>query len=247
MRVEVMSTTVTPFLRPRPSAAVADRPFRGDQCAAGVGALRVQDADGDVHGPRRAESSPGAAPWRRSRPARRLPRTRCSAPRPGPRRRRVGGQHAVDVGPDLDLGRAEARADNRRRVVGAAAAERGRHPVPGGADEAADDRDPAAASSGSRMRHSAARGLGEQRRRRLVLAVGMTTTERASTQVAGSRGVERGGDDAAGEEFAGRRRWRPSSAARPRGGRRGPATMRSSSANSRASLFHRTAPAGRAR
>ena len=35
------------------------------------------------------------------------------------------GQHAVDVGPDLDLFRADARADDGRREIRPAAAERG--------------------------------------------------------------------------------------------------------------------------
>ena len=49
----------------------------------------------------------------------------------------VGGEHAVDVGPDLDLLGADARAHDGRGEVGAAAAERGGDAVLGGADEAA--------------------------------------------------------------------------------------------------------------
>ena len=43
---------------------------------------------------------------------------------------RIGGQHAIHIGPDDDFARVDGRAENRRGVVGAAAAERGqaRHP-----------------------------------------------------------------------------------------------------------------------
>ena len=64
---------------------------------------------------------------------------------------RVAGEHAVDVGPDLDLFGADAGADDGGGEVGAAAAERGGDAVFGGADEAAHDDDcsarPAAESS----------------------------------------------------------------------------------------------------
>ena len=53
---------------------------------------------------------------------------------------RIGGEHAVHVGPDLDLVHVEARAEDRRRIVRAAAAERRRHAVGGRADEAAQHR-----------------------------------------------------------------------------------------------------------
>ena len=61
----------------------------------------------------------------------------------------VGGEHAVDVGPDLDLFGADARADDRRGEIGAAAAERGGDAVFGGGDEAAHHDDLFAASGGS--------------------------------------------------------------------------------------------------
>jgi hypothetical protein len=54
---------------------------------------------------------------------------------------RIGGEHAVDIGPDLDLVDLEAGAENRCRVIRSAAPERRRHPRHGGADESADDRD----------------------------------------------------------------------------------------------------------
>ena len=41
----------------------------------------------------------------------------------------IGGEHAVDVGPDLNLFRADARAHDGRRVIRTAAAERGGHAV----------------------------------------------------------------------------------------------------------------------
>ena len=50
---------------------------------------------------------------------------------------RVGGQHAVHVGPDLDLFGVDARAHDGGGVVAAAAAERGGDAVLGGGDEAA--------------------------------------------------------------------------------------------------------------
>ena len=50
---------------------------------------------------------------------------------------RIGGQHAVHVGPDLDFFGANARADDGRREIGPAAAERGGDAIFGGCDEAA--------------------------------------------------------------------------------------------------------------
>ena len=85
---------------------------------------------------------------------------------------RVGGEHAVDVGPDLDLGGAEAGADDRRRVVGPAAAERRGHAVARGADEAAHHGNPPRGKRRIDVRHQRRRGLGKERRGRRVLAVG---------------------------------------------------------------------------
>ena len=50
---------------------------------------------------------------------------------------RIGGEHAVDVGPDLDLFRANPGADNRRRVIGSAPAQRGGDAIFCRADEPA--------------------------------------------------------------------------------------------------------------
>ena len=97
---------------------------------------------------------------------------------------RIGGEHAVDVGPDLNLRRAEARADDRRRVVRPAAAERRRHALARRADESAEDREsggPPAADRPSRA--SAAVVSAIERRGARVLAV-VTITWRASTQLA---------------------------------------------------------------
>ena len=52
---------------------------------------------------------------------------------------RIGGEHAVDVGPDLDLFGVDAGAGNGCGEIGAAAAERGGDAVLGGSDEAAHD------------------------------------------------------------------------------------------------------------
>ena len=51
---------------------------------------------------------------------------------------RIGRQHAVHVGPDLNLARAEAGADDRGRKIGAASAQRGGDAARRSADEAAD-------------------------------------------------------------------------------------------------------------
>ena len=48
---------------------------------------------------------------------------------------RVGGEHAVDVGPDLDFLRADSGADDGRGVIGTAAAKRSGDAVFGGGDE----------------------------------------------------------------------------------------------------------------
>ena len=50
----------------------------------------------------------------------------------------IGGHHAIDIGPDFDDLGIESGAEERGRVVGAAAADGGLHAIFGGADEAAD-------------------------------------------------------------------------------------------------------------
>ena len=53
---------------------------------------------------------------------------------------RIGAQHAVHVGPDLDERRADGGADDRRAVIRSVPPDRRRLAVVGGADEAGDDR-----------------------------------------------------------------------------------------------------------
>ena len=62
---------------------------------------------------------------------------------------RIGGKHAVNIGPDLDFFRADPCADNRSRVIGTATAKRGRVAVLGRADETThdDNRNPGAAGT----------------------------------------------------------------------------------------------------
>ena len=81
MRVEVMSTTVTWRLQASAASGSSTGELGRDQRAAAVEPAAVQDADRDVLGRRRAGSCSGAAPWRRSTPARRLPRTTAAARR----------------------------------------------------------------------------------------------------------------------------------------------------------------------
>ena len=82
----------------------------------------------------------GAAPWRRSTPAPRLRQTTAAARRAAPARPRIGRQHAVDVGPDLNLVDVEAGAEDGGRIVRPAAAERRGDAVGSRADEAAEHR-----------------------------------------------------------------------------------------------------------
>jgi hypothetical protein len=56
---------------------------------------------------------------------------------------RIGGEHAVDVRPDLNLARINRGADNGRGVVRPAAPQRGGDPLRRGAHEAADHGDAA--------------------------------------------------------------------------------------------------------
>ena len=71
---------------------------------------------------------------------------------------RIGRQHAVDVGPDHDLRGIEQRAEDRRRVVAAVAAERGLQALRVDGDEAGDD-DRALESGRDRRRKVGARSL----------------------------------------------------------------------------------------
>src|ERR1700749_1905961 len=75
---------------------------------------------------------------------------------------RIGGQHAVNVRPDLDLFRADARAHDRRREIGTAAPQSGGDAFSGGPDEPSHP----APSFASEPRHGFCEppiGLGKQR------------------------------------------------------------------------------------
>ena len=52
---------------------------------------------------------------------------------------RVGAEHAVDVGPDVDLFGVEQRAEDRAGEIAAVAAERGLQALRVAGDEAGDD------------------------------------------------------------------------------------------------------------
>ena len=71
----------------------------------------------------------------------------------------VGGEDAVDIGPDPDLARVERVAEDTGGVIRRAAPEDRLHPLRRRADEAADDRDrPRRRSSGRRERFGARAG-----------------------------------------------------------------------------------------
>ena len=75
----------------------------------------------------------------------------------------VGGQHAVDVGPDLNFLGADARADDGCGEVGTAAPERGGDAFFGGRDEASHD-DDLVLCQGRQNFGEALVGFGEKRR-----------------------------------------------------------------------------------
>ena len=83
----------------------------------------------------------------------------------------VGGEHAVHVGPDLDLFGADARAHDGGGEIGAAAAQRGGDAIFGGADEAAHD-DHAVLRQGRDHGGEAGVGFGEIGRGLRVALVG---------------------------------------------------------------------------
>ena len=61
---------------------------------------------------------------------------------------RIGGEHPVDVGPDLNLGGIEACAEDCRGIVRAAAPQRRRDAARGRADESPEDGDRSRAQYG---------------------------------------------------------------------------------------------------
>ena len=174
MRVEVMSTTVTRLLRrdrrQRPVRLAAARAVISVPRA--CGAMRIEDPHRNVARHRRLNgrrmqhlrAEVGQLRGFGERQMRHDLRVLDDA--------RIGGEHAVDVGPDLDLRRAEAGADDGRRKIRAAAAERRGHAVGGGADEAADHRNAPGRQRRIGVRHQRRGRLLEQRRRRRVFAVG---------------------------------------------------------------------------
>ena len=123
-RIAVSAFTPPPLLRPLRRDLRA-RSLRARSCCESRRECRPAT-------PRAASSD--AALWRRSRRARWLRdrkfREWCAL-RHQPR---VGGEHAVHVGPDDDFIRVESRAENRRRIVRAAAPERRQNTVLGRAD-----------------------------------------------------------------------------------------------------------------
>ena len=130
---------------------------------------------------------------------------------------RIGGEHAVDVGPDLNLATLQpraartcqpvhARAHHRRRIVRSAAAERGRDTVTTCCRRSR--RGPARgprARRGTISRSTASR-VSSASGRAAVCSSSVTSARLASTHAARHvRFVERGGDDAAADDLADRR------------------------------------------
>ncbi len=66
--------------------------------------------------------------------------------------RRIGGHNTVHIRPDPHLVGVERGSDNRCRIVGASASQRGDHAVSGRADESCDDRDLSTGDSRSERR-----------------------------------------------------------------------------------------------
>ena len=141
MRVEAMSIRVRPRLQAMaagpPSPASTVRVMRVPGASGSVG---VEDAHRDAEAHRGQDRGRvqdlGAEVGE-------LGRLVEAELRDDPGRRdhpRVGGEHAVDVGPDLDLVGLEPGAEERGREVGAPAPEGGGEPGRGGAHEAADHR-----------------------------------------------------------------------------------------------------------
>ena len=136
---------------------------------------------------------------------------------------RVDRHHAVHVRPDLDLLRAQGRADDRRRPVAAAAAEGGGHALARAADEAGQDghrarrRRGAGPSAPPPPRVSSMRGVARPK------VSSVTMTPRASTRLRRRCRPRRGRRPRSRTTAARRcRRWRRACArsARPGGRRR---------------------------
>ena len=117
----------------------------------------------------------------------------------------VGGQHAVDVSPDLDLFRANARADDGRRVVRSAAAQRAGDTVFRRADESA-HHDDVLGRSGGIVLHARRVGLREKRRGLRVAAIGHDHRSRIQMRRFDPQTAESRRDDDARKAFAVRRK-----------------------------------------
>ena len=152
MRVEVISTTVTRRLHA--SAATARLPdggLGGDARALAGRPAAVQDSDGDVRRDRREDRARVQHLGAEVGQLRRLRERQPLDHRRMVHDARIRGQHAVDVGPDLDLAAGD-RGSGRRgqavqggthqraRIVRAAATERRGRAGGGAADEPAQHR-----------------------------------------------------------------------------------------------------------
>ncbi len=117
---------------------------------------------------------------------------------------RIRGQHAVHVGPDLNLADVEARAEDRGRVIRSTTAERRRHTRRRRADEAAEHRDfPRSLQRRDGLAHAIARGR-HVRRGRGVLRIRDEDAARVDPGARDPAIGQRGGHDAAAHEFADR-------------------------------------------
>ena len=110
----------------------------------------------------------------------------------------IAGEHAVDVGPDLDFVGAESGTHNGGGVIGTAAPESGGHAVFGGADEAAHHGDLLARNL------AAEQGVGfdEQRRGLGMAVIGDDRMARVQMNGVDSSLAECGRDDDARKAFA---------------------------------------------
>jgi hypothetical protein len=140
MRVEVMSTTVSPRLQASAVMTLVAASLGRDHRAPDFRPARVQDANRDVlrH---RGEDGAGMQHLRAEiRQLRRLGKRELRDEHRIGDDPRVGGQHPVHVGPDLNFFDVQARAEDRRRIVRSAPPERCRHAGGGRADESAQHR-----------------------------------------------------------------------------------------------------------
>ncbi len=191
--------------RERHDGTVVHRRLGGDERARRVRPAAVEDADRDVgrdRGKDRARVEHlGAEVGELGRLAERQVRDDARVAHHAG----IGGEHAVDVGPDLDLGHAEARADDGRGVVRAAAPERRRHAVARGADVPADDRHEPGREVRRHLPLQGVAGLGGQWRGSRVLVVGDDRLARVDPRRIDAGGLKRARHDAAAEQLARRR------------------------------------------